>query len=275
LRGISLAALALLFTAPRGLAQPATASVKGAVTSLAFDVISVKPSHSDSTEESMGMNRDGFTAANIQLHDLLLQAFELQEPEQLLGDPKWTTSDRWDVDARVAAEDIPALAKMTYHQRMGMFQQILIERFGMNAHHETRRLPVYALMVAKGGPKMAPSLLRPDDSAGIPGEPGLLIPSRGKETGRGTMMEFLARDLSEDLGRKVVDETGLTGRYDFTLTWTPDDSASAMEASTAAGATQAPSLFTAVQEQLGLKLEVVKAPVDVVVIDRLEKPAEN
>jgi uncharacterized protein (TIGR03435 family) len=223
----------------------------------------------------MGMNRDGFTAANIQLHDLLLQAFELQEPEQLLGDPKWATSDRWDIDARVAPEDIAALAKMTYHERMGMFQEILIERFGMKAHHETRDLPVYALVVAKGGPKMTPSTLRPDDSAGIPGEPGLLTPSRGEETGRGTMMEFLARDLSEELGRKVVDSTGLKGRYDFTLTWTPEESAGAMAGSSASGAAQGPSLFTAVQEQLGLKLEAVKAPVDVVVIDHLEKPAEN
>jgi len=89
------------------------------------------------------------------------------------------------------------------------------------------------------------------------------------------MMEFLAEDLSDVLGRKVVDETRLTGRYDFNLTWTPDDSAAATAGSAASGVAQGPSLFTAVQEQLGLKLEPVKAPVDVVVIDHLEKPAEN
>ena len=87
------------------------------------------------------------------------------------------------------------------------------------------------------------------------------------------MMEFLAEDLSDQLGRKVVDHTGLTGRYDFNLTWTPDDTAT--EGSAASGAAPGPSLFTAVQEQLGLKLEPIRAPVDVVVIDHLEKPGEN
>jgi uncharacterized protein (TIGR03435 family) len=109
----------------------------------------------------------------------------------------------------------------------------------------------------------------------MPGNPGVLNTSLGRETGRGALIEFLAEDLSEDLGRKVVDKTGLRGRYDFTLTWTPDDSAAATAGSAASGAAQGPSLFTAVQEQLGLKLEPVKAPVDVVVIDHLEKPSAN
>ncbi len=85
-------------------------------------------------------------------------------------------------------------------------------------------------------------------------------------------MKFLAEDLSDVLGRKVIDRTGLAGRYDFTLTWTPDEGAAAASLS---GDSQGPSLFTAVQEQLGLRLEKVKAPIDVVVIDRLEKPEEN
>jgi uncharacterized protein (TIGR03435 family) len=261
-------------------ATPAAVDPQGNVSQnttkpLTFDVISVKPNHSDTSRESMGMNRDGFAAGNIQLHDLLLQAFELQEADQLVGEPKWTTSDRWDIDARIGPEDIDALAKMTFRERLGMFQEILVERFGLKVHHETRELPVYALVVAKGGPKMTLSPPRPEDPNGVPGDPGVLRATRGKETGLGTMMEFLAEDLSDELGRKVVDKTGLTGRYDFTLTWTPDDSAAATGGSAASGATQGPSLFTAVQEQLGLKLEPVKAPVDVVVIDHLEKPAEN
>jgi uncharacterized protein (TIGR03435 family) len=222
----------------------------------------------------MGMSPDGFTSTNIQLHDLLLQAFQLQE-QQLVGEPKWTTSDHWNIDARIAAEDMATLRELNYHQRLSMFQAILTERFGLRVHHETRTLPVYALVVAKGGPKMTPSKPRPDDPGGMQGDPGVLNASRGKETGRGAMMEFLAEDLSDELGRKVLDRTGLTGRYDFTLTWTPDDSAAATGGSAASGAAQGPSLFTAVQEQLGLKLEPVKAPVDVVVIDHLEKPSEN
>jgi uncharacterized protein (TIGR03435 family) len=242
---------------------------------LTLDVISVKPSRGDTAGESMGMNLDGFTASNIQLHDLMLEAFGLQEADQIVGEPKWTTNDRWDIEARVAADDIPTLAKMNFHQRMVMFQEILIERFGLTVHHETRVLPVYELVVAKGGPKMTPSKRRPEDFNGVPGDPGVLNPSRGKETAVGTLMEFLAEDLSDVLGRKVVDHTGLTGRYDFTLTWAPDSGASATAGNAASADNQGPSLFTAVQEQLGLKLEAVKAPVDVVVIDHLEKPEEN
>jgi uncharacterized protein (TIGR03435 family) len=277
-----LASIGFVLVVPLTTAQQAAtpaAGTQGEVSqgrskALAFDVISVKPNHSDTTRESMGMNRDGFAATNIQLHDLLLQAFELQEGQQLLGEPKWTTNDRWDIDARIGPEDIDALAKMNFRERLGMFQQIMVERFGLKVHHETRELRVYALVVAPGGPKMTPSKPRPDDPNGIPGDPGVLRATHGKETGIGTMMEFLAEDLSDALGRKVVDRTGLTGRYDFTLTWAPDDAA-AMGSSAASGTAQGPSLFTAVQEQLGLKLEPVKAPVDVVVIDRLEKPGEN
>jgi uncharacterized protein (TIGR03435 family) len=156
-----------------------------------------------------------------------------------------------------------------------MFREILVERFGLKVHHETRTLPVYALVVAKGGPKMTASKPQPNDPDGMPGNPGVLNTSLGRETGRGALIEFLAEDLSDALGRKVVDKTGLTGRYDFTLTWAPDDDAAAMGSSASSGAPQGPSLFTAVQEQLGLKLEPVKAPVDVVVIDHLEKPSEN
>jgi uncharacterized protein (TIGR03435 family) len=279
-----LATIGLLFLAVlSGAAQQATTPAagpqgnasQGTPKPLTFDVISVKLNHSDTTRASMGMNRDGFAATNIELHDLLLQAFQLQEDQQLVGEPKWTSSDRWDIDTRIAAEDISALGKLNFHQRLEMFQTILTERFGLKMHHETRELPVYALVVAKGGPKMTVSKPRPEDPDGIPGDPGVLRATRGKETGVGTMMEFLAEDLSEELGRKVVDHTGLTGRYDFTLTWTPDDSAAAVAGNAAAGMAQGPSLFTAVQEQLGLKLEPVKAPVDVVVIDHLEKPGEN
>jgi uncharacterized protein (TIGR03435 family) len=280
LAGLALSLLAVPLATAQQAATPAAVDPQGNVSQnttkpLTFDVISVRPNHSGSADAWMRMNPDGFTATNIELHVLLLQAFQLQEDQQLVGEPKWTNGDRWDIDARIAAEEMATLGELNYHQRMQMFQEILTERFGLKLHHETREVPVYALVVAKGGPKMTVSKLGPNDTNGIQGDPGILNSARGKETGRGTMMEFLAEDLSDALGRKVVDKTGLTGRYDFTLTWTPDDSAAATGGSAASGATQGPSLFTAVQEQLGLKLEPVKAPVDVVVIDHLEKPAEN
>jgi uncharacterized protein (TIGR03435 family) len=256
-------------------ATPQSNAAQSAPKTLTFDVISVRPNRSGEERESMGMNRDGFTATNIEVHDLLLRAFELGEEQQLLGEPKWTSSDRWDIDARIEPDEIAALAKMNFRDRLGMFHQILVERFGLKFHHETRELPVYALVVAPGGLKMKASPPRPEDVNGIPSDPGVLNSGHGKETGLGALMEFLAEDLSDALGRKVVDKTGLTGRYDFDLRWTPDDSAAATAGSAATGVAAGPSLFTAVQEQLGLKLEPVKAPVDVVVIDHLEKPSEN
>jgi uncharacterized protein (TIGR03435 family) len=282
MKAIRAAVGSILLAVPLAAAQQTTAPANGpqgnsaqnTAKPLTFDVISVKPNRTGAADAQMGMSPDGFTSTNIQLHDLLLQAFQLQE-QQLVGEPKWTTSDHWNIDARIAAEDMATLRELNYHQRLSMFQAILTERFGLRVHHETRTLPVYALVVAKGGPKMTPSKPRPDDPGGMQGDPGVLNASRGKERGRGAMMEFLAEDLSDELGRKVLDRTGLTGRYDFTLTWTPDDSAAATGGSAASGAAQGPSLFTAVQEQLGLKLEPVKAPVDVVVIDHLEKPSEN
>jgi uncharacterized protein (TIGR03435 family) len=282
MKAIRAAVGSILLAVPLAAAQQTTAPANGpqgnsaqnTVKPLTFDVISVKPNRTGAADAQMGMSPDGYTSTNIQLHDLLLQAFQLQE-QQLVGEPKWTTSDHWNIDARIAAEDMATLRELNYHQRLSMFQAILTERFGLRVHHETRTLPVYALVVAKGGPKMTPSKPRPDDPGGMQGDPGVLNASRGKERGRGAMMEFLAEDLSDELGRKVLDRTGLTGRYDFTLTWTPDDSAAATGGSAASGAAQGPSLFTAVQEQLGLKLEPVKAPVDVVVIDHLEKPSEN
>jgi uncharacterized protein (TIGR03435 family) len=276
LAALVFSSIAMPFATAQQAATPAGAqssAAPGSSKPLAFDVISVKPNRSGLPDAQMRMNPDGFTATNVQIRVLLMQAFQLQEDQQLTGDPKWASDDRWDIDARVAAEDMATLKTLNFHQQLAMFQAILTERFGLKAHHETRRLPVYALVVAPGGPKMTPATLRPNDAAGIEGEPGVLNPGRGKETGRGTMMEFLAIDLSDQLGRKVLDRTGLTGRYDFTLTWTPDDTAT--EGSAASGAPQGPSIFTAVQEQLGLRLQPVKAPVDVVVIDRLQKPGEN
>jgi uncharacterized protein (TIGR03435 family) len=105
----------------------------------------------------------------------------------------------------------------------------------LKVHHETRTLPVYALVVAKGGPKVTASKPQPNDPDGMPGNPGVLNTSLGKETGRGALIEFLAEDLSDALGRKVVDKTGLTGRYDFTLTWARTTTQQRWEAARRAG----------------------------------------
>jgi uncharacterized protein (TIGR03435 family) len=167
---------------------------------------------------------------------------------------------------------------MSFEQRRTMFQSILADRFKLVVHHETRELPIYVLSVAKGGPKFKEST--PDDPAATgPRRRGMMM-QRGKITATDAQVSMLVTILSRQLGRTIVDKTGLTGNYDFTLEFTPDEGASAPPGSGGAPPppppdSAAPSIFTALPEQLGLKLESTKGPVDVIVIDHIEKPAEN
>ncbi len=162
-----------------------------------------------------------------------------------------------------------------------MNRQILTDRFKLTAHNETRELPAYVLTVAKGGPKFKESKYNPDNRGPVHGS-GRFSMSRGKLSGQEAEMPFIVSILSRELGRTVIDRTGLTGKYEITLQWTPDGDAAppARATDSAPGAPPSPtdsgpSIFTAIQEQLGLKLESSKGPVPVLVIDHIERPAEN
>ncbi len=216
------------------------------------------------------------------------EAFGL-ENDRLLGGPAWAKTTNFDIEAKVAPDDAPKLKALKMEQRRQMMVALLEERFGLKYHHETRDLPMYELVVAKGGAKMQaskPDPAGPDQGPGPAPSPGrhmLMMHGRGHIESTGTGMSGLVRLLSGQLGRTVVDKTGLTGDYDFKLDWTPDEMASAMTkgGNPAPGDNPAspdaagPSLFTALEEQLGLKLESTKGPVDVIVIDQLEQPTAN
>jgi uncharacterized protein (TIGR03435 family) len=256
---------------PAAMAQPDAVKVPQ------FDVISVKANKGAAPGMELRITKDGFSAINVNLDMLLLEGYQV-DPDQLVGQPSWSKSAGFDIDAKVAGEDVAALNKISFDQRRQMFQQILKERFGLKIHHETKDLPVYVLEVAKGGPKLQESK-QVDKPTGQPkGGPGRFMVNRGKMTAQGSSMTFLSTMLSRQLGRTVVDKTGLTGSYDYTLTYTPEDMSAGggHDAGTSsAPADTGPSIFTALQEQLGLKLESQKAPVDVIVIDQVDKPAEN
>jgi uncharacterized protein (TIGR03435 family) len=240
-----------------------------------LDVISVKPDKNE--DASMGLTGDGLTARGATLHWLLTEAFQVNA-DQLAGEPSWSTSDRWAIDAKVVREDVPLLTKLTMAQRLGMYQQVLTDRFQLKYHHEQRDRSTYAFVIAKGGPRLTASNAEiVAQATQHPGRPGNLQMGRGLVSGEGTTMHFLAIMLSRQLGRNVVDKTGLTGRYDFKLTWTPEDAAPPAPQSPEPGADLSVglSLFAAVQDQLGLKLESIKGPVDIVVIDHVEKPTAN
>ena len=156
-----------------------------------------------------------------------------------------------------------------------MVQALLADRFKLRTHHEMRRLGVYALVQEKSGLKIRPSAKAVEEDLGSADG------SRGNWVGDGVTMEELARELSalpEVGGRIVTDKTGFKERFDFTLKWTPDPTMGAMPPGADSGVksdSSAPSLLTALQEQLGLKLEMTKEPVDVIVIDSAELPTPN
>jgi len=242
-----------------------------------YAVATIKPSKS--VDRIMLMFKpDGVSMTGVPLQMMLRSAFDVED-DRIVGAPEWVKSEHFDVEAKVDPADAPKLEKLKRNERFMMLQPLLEERFGLKFHHETRELPVYTLVVARGGPKLKQSA--PDD----PTEKG---PKKGRMTmmnamgsidANGSSMENLSHILSSQLGRTVVDKTGLTGNYDYTLKWIPDNVPAPPPGATAGGDsaadTSGPSLFTAVQEQLGLKLESEKAPVDVIVIDRVEQPSAN
>jgi uncharacterized protein (TIGR03435 family) len=164
-------------------------------------------------------------------------------------------------------------AALTRDQARLILQRVLADRFRLRVHHETRNLPVYTLMIGKNGPKLKES--SPDAKFAS----GFEMGSSARMTHKKTPMTRFAEFLSIHANRPVVDRTGLTGFYDFTLEWSPSDDAQQSTLATAGVSRNAdsagPSLFTAVQEQLGLKLETSKAPIEVLVIDNADRPSEN
>jgi len=298
--GLWAAAMCVLVAGGWAAAQDApnasAATAPAAAKPVAFDVISVKPADSSTMFGGIRLTADGFSMSNIRVDMLLKEGFQLG-PNELIGEPDWAKSQGWNIDAKVAGEDVDALKKMSFDDRRRMFVQLMQERFGLKYHTEKRELPVYALVVGKGGPKVTESKHEADANVGK-GSPGKLMGNPGHITGEGTSIEFLTNVLSRQIGRHIVDKTGLTGRYDFQLTWTPEQGVGGPDGGrVVAGGPGGPggpggggpggsgtnasapgseaSVFTAIQEQLGLKLEPQKAMVDVIVIDHLEKPSEN
>ena len=236
-----------------------------------LDVISVKP-NKIGAGMSMGDFDGGVIGTNVSVHQMLTQGYHLND-NQLINEPDWAKSERFDVKGKVADADAEAARKLSWDQKRVFFQQVLKERFGLVAHRETRELPEYALTPAKGGVKLVDGKADPNVSPDMRSG-GFRTNMRGgvkKIDCAGMPIDLLVQFLSNETGRTVVNKVGLDGKYSYTLSWRP---AMAQAATDDAG-DSTPDLFTAVQEQLGLKLEPVKGPVDVLVIDHLERPAAN
>jgi uncharacterized protein (TIGR03435 family) len=269
----------------------AAAPVAGTAPKLpAYEVASIKPDKSGTDMTMLRTTPVGFIATNVPLKMLIQQAYGVED-NQILGAPSWIGSARFDIEAKVSSSETDALRDLSPDQRRLMLQPLLADRFQLKVHTEVRDLPILALVVAKGGPKLHEA--KPGDTYpngikgfdGEPGGPGLMHMGPGQLTAQGLAMSDVAKLLSQQLGRTVHDKTGLAAKYDFTLQWTPDRGASPMPGAAEPGQqgpgatlstdSSGPSLFTAIQEQLGLKLDSQKGPVEVVIIDHVEAPSEN
>ena len=233
-----------------------------------FDAAAIRPMTYDDnarTHIANSPHNGSIKAVNVNLKALLEVAWDVPDT-RMYGGPAWTETEKFDLNAGSESklnEQIAALSTEQGKQaKRQMLQALLADRFQLKVHTEMREMPIYALVVAKGGAKLSTQ-----------GTSGATVP--GLSSGRGRIavqaandaLAILAYELSWRLGRPVIDRTGLQGKYNLTLEWAEDGGTSA--------GTVGPSLFTAIQEQLGLRLESTRGPVQVLIIDHAERPSEN
>ena len=256
-----------------------------------YDVASIKPYRADDGRVSIMLTPDGVSMQGAPMRMLLQQAFGVED-DRILGEPAWAKTNRYNIEAKVEPEQAPKLKDLKGEQRDAMMLQLLIDRFNLKYHHEQRELPMYGLVVAKGGSKMKAS--KPEEDSPEPDSPkaGDGPQKRGRRSmmmqpghleAAGVPVDTLIHVLSRQLSRTVVDKTGLTGTYDFVLDFTPDNAPPPGAGGPDGGPHKGdapenaggPSIFTALQDQLGLKLEAQKGTVDVIVIDHIDTPSDN
>jgi uncharacterized protein (TIGR03435 family) len=278
--------------------SPATADAQSppsaVPTTASFEVASIKPNHSGDRRFFVSWQPGRFNATGMTLKFLITMAYDVKD-FQVSGGPGWVNAERYDIDAKEPDAIAQELEKLPREQRStladSMLQSLLADRFQLKLTRGTKELPAYALVVAKNGPKLqeAKPVDTPTDAPSAPGghpHGPMMRMGRGELNGQGVGLGFLASVLSQQLGRQVLDQTGLKGNYDLALKWTPDQGEGMMMGGPPPGGgpppdgapppdASGPSIFTALQEQLGLRLEATKAPADVLTIDHVEKPSEN
>ncbi len=249
-----------------------------------FEVASIKPNNDSRPGRRIGMLPTGFSTLHASLKDIIGFAYGIKADDQLIGAPSWANSEYFDVEAKVSEADIEAAKALSMDQRRNqlclMVQSLLADRFGLKTSIETRELPVFALVVGNGGVKMKEVQVDPPPPAGTPPPPGAHLPRLMMSGNQATATAFPIGEFSHWLShfdelqnRVVVDQTGLKGNYDFVLKGIimapkPGGPHEASDEPTI-------SIFTALQEQLGLKLESRKAPVEVLIVEHVEKPSAN
>jgi uncharacterized protein (TIGR03435 family) len=223
-----------------------------------FAVATVKPHDPNSKRQGFNAEGERYTVRNQTIVSLMMFAYSVDK-HQIIDAPAWAGTDRFDIEGTTDTAGQPNL-----HQQQEMLQKLLADRFGLKFHRVTRELPVYAIQIAKGGPKLKPAA-NPD------AEPDQDASSHGTEVTvtitNGTMADFIL-GMQFFFDRPLVDQTGINGRHDFTLRYTFDELH-------ATDPNAPPGLFTAIREQLGLRLDAVKAPIEVFALDHVAPPSAN
>jgi uncharacterized protein (TIGR03435 family) len=233
-----------------------------------FDVVTVKPSDPNRQGKGFTVRGRHIMTFNTNVNDLITFAYGLHA-KQIVGAPAWFATDKFDIDGVPDVEGQPNTKQFKM-----LFQSVLTERFKLTFHHDQKELSVYALEVGKSGPRLTETIHNPNDPKNF-----LFRKLGALMVTNSSMKDFCDGMQAAVMDKPVVDHTGLTARYDFTLNWTPDESqfeGMGMKVPTATDDPNAPPvLSTAMQEQLGLKFEATKASADVFVIDHVEKPSAN
>jgi uncharacterized protein (TIGR03435 family) len=235
-----------------------------------FEVATIKPAdpgeHSGRYIKLEGTNRFVEKAYTLKL--LIAAAYDLS-PKTISGGPAWIESEHYDILAVTPGEVRP-----NHDEQMSMLRNLLVDRFKLTFHRKEKEFSLYQLEVAKSGPKLKPSASRPDDPVVV--GPAVVYPERVVLPGRNATMSNLVSLLQRAiLDRPVVDKTGLSGRYDFDLEWEPDETQFGGDLPPASDKAASPPLFVAIQQELGLKLEATRGPVDELIVDNAERPAAD
>ncbi|WP_263378122.1 TIGR03435 family protein [Granulicella paludicola] len=263
--------LALSLSVAGGVAQVPADAAKTAIPNAVFDVSTMKPNHSEDGSVNVNWGENTYTAKNVQVDSLLSVAFGVRE-DLITGLPAWAKSMHFDIVAKATELDPETVKKLTREQRrelmQGMILHLLEERFHVKTHTEMKELPVYDLVIAKGGIKFDGA----GKKLGVEGCKGWMMSSDNDMKLQCVPIDMLASNLEYRAERTIIDKTGLPKDvgYDMELKWRRETEGAASDADL-----QLPTLFDALQEQLGLKLESSKGPVKTLVVDQMEKPTEN
>lgn len=244
-----------------------------AQTKLQFDVVSIKRNLSGEPRGILSFDpaSDSLVIDNTPMYRIVGFAFNFQRSDLVLGAPDWTYSERWNMQAKVSADDVAVFRTLTLPQKQAMLQMVLKERCNLQARPIQKEVPVYALVLAGGGSKMHEIPSSESKDKNVRGWD--LTQKHGEIIGRAVPMAALLYALGDlKLGRQVIDRSNLEGLYDFNLAWTPDDEA---DGDNGLNPSHRLSIFTAIQDQLGLRLEPTHAPVRALSIEHIDRPTSN